>query len=373
MPEPSWSWSERDLHEAELNHREEVSSEWMYRALAERDRRPGGREMFLSLAGFEHTHAALWEGLLRKLGRAPPPSPRPLWNHRILVQMARWLGVGSVMAILHREEVDGVDKYREQADRWKDPRAQEVFRQLLPDEVAHEIETFNSARSEAAGSGSLRSILLGAIDGFGSIVALAAGVAGITANSRTVLIAGSAALIAGALSMAASEYVSSKAEGEVGQAQARMERDAMNAAPDLKRRQLTDAYVEKGLSPSQAEEVVGRVSRDPNRFLKALLAERLGLGADEGEDPLKGGLLTGVSFALAGGLPLVPYLLLPAVPGAILSVALTGTALFLAGIFRALSSLQPFLRSGGEMLLVGLGSAAATYLIGLGIGGVVGG
>jgi len=54
-------------------------------------------------------------------------------------------------------------------------------------------------------------------------------------------------------------------------------------------------------------------------------------------------------------------------------VLLTGGVLFLAGLFRALSSLQPFVRSGVEMLLIGMGSAAGTFLIGLAIGGVAGG
>lgn len=64
---------------------------------------------------------------------------------------------------------------------------------------------------------------------------------------------------------------------------------------------------------------------------------------------------------------------MPAPTAVVTSVLVTGGVLFLAGLFRALSSLQPFLRSGAEMLLIGMGSAAGTFFIGPAIGGVVGG
>ena len=368
-----YRWSDRDLREVEGNYREEVSSRWIYLHLAGTDRQPARAAMFRTLAGFEERHAAIWAGLLRKLGR-PVPLVKPLVNHRILSWMAKVLGVGAVVSIVHREEVDGVAKYRDQARRWTSPEAQQLFGELLPDEVAHEIDTFATATAAGpAGGGSLRSVLLGAIDGFASIVALAAGVAAITRSDPTVLIAGSAALVAGALSMAASEYVSVKAENEARQAQVVMEREAVQAAPSTKRRQLVDAYVAKGLTPDEAEQVVNRLSQRPEEFLRSLLAERLGLVGSEGEHPARQGFLTGISFALAGGLPLLPFLLLPAHVAVLASVLLTGAALFLAGLFRALSSLQSFLKSGLEMLLIGLGSAGGTFLIGLLVGGAVGG
>jgi VIT1/CCC1 family predicted Fe2+/Mn2+ transporter len=370
---PPFRWAESDLLEVEANYRDEVSSQWMYTRLAELDRVPDRATMFQTLARFEERHAALWAGLLRSVGR-PVPRVSPLLNHRILVRMASLLGNGAVVSIIHREEVDGVAKYRDQARRWTTPEAAAIFRELLPDEVAHEIETFRSARAVGSpGGGSLRSVLLGAIDGFASIVALAAGVAAITRSDHLVLIAGSASLVAGALSMAASEYVSVKAETEARSAQVSMEREALEVAPEAKRRQLAEAYVEKGLTREEADQVVQRLSEHPEQFFRSLLAERSGILEAGEERPGRQGLLTGISFALAGALPLVPYFLLPAHLAVLVSVLLTGGVLFLAGLFRALSSLQPFVWSGVEMLLIGMGSAAGTFLIGLMIGGVAGG
>ncbi len=364
-------WTESDIREIEANYLDERSSLWMYQTLAAQDHIPARATLLRELAAFEERHAALWAGLLKRLGRSPPREHRSI-EHRIVIAMARLLGVGMVLPLVHRGEVDGIAKYRDQARRWQDPDAVAVFKPLLPDEIAHEIETSTAAREAGSKAGSsLRSLLLGAIDGFASIVALSAGVAGATGANHSVLIAGAASVVAGALSMAASEYVSVKAEHDVRKAQLRMESEAASVAPDTKRDQLVQAYEAKGLSPEEAGKVVGRLEQDPDRFLSTLVTERYGLAADEHERPGRQGFLTGVAFALAGAVPLVPYLLLPIPTAIVVSVVVTALALFLAGLFRALSSLHPFLRSGFEMLAIGMGAAGGTFLIGLLIGGVV--
>jgi len=372
VPATPFRWTEGDIREIEANYLDERSSLWMYRSLAAQDRIPARAKLLEELAAFEERHAALWAGLLRKLGRSPPKEHRSI-EHRIVVLMARLLGVGIVLPLVHRGEVDGIGKYRDQARRWQDPEAVAVFKPLLPDEIAHEIETSNAAREAGSKSGSsLRSLLLGAIDGFASIVALSAGVAGATRADATVLIAGLASVVAGALSMAASEYVSVKAEHEARTAQMRMEGEAAAVAPETKREQLVRAFEAKGLSAEEATRAVGRLEQDPDRFLSVLVTERYGSVGDENERPGRQGFLTGVSFALAGAVPLVPYLVLSIPDAIIASVTVTAVALFLAGLFRALSSLQSFVRSGFEMLAVGMGAAAGTFLIGLVIGGAVG-
>jgi VIT1/CCC1 family predicted Fe2+/Mn2+ transporter len=369
---PSFRWTESDLREIEANLLDQRSSQWMYEALAAADRIPARAAFLRELAEFEHRHAALWAGLLEKLGR-PVPKPARTLNHRILVLMARLLGVGAVLPIIHRADVDGVERYRDQARRWTNADAAALFQALLPDEVAYEIETSNAAQAAGSnGGGSLRSVLLGAIDGFASIVALSAGVAAATNLSRTVLIAGAASVVAGALSMAASEYISVKAEHDARAAQTRMEGEALSVAPGVKRDQLVAAFQAKGLSKEDATRAVDGLQQNPGKLLEALVAERYGTAEPQDERPGRQGLLTGISFALAGALPLIPFLFLGTHSAVIASVLVTAGALFLAGLFRALSSLHPFIRSGFEMLAIGMGAAAGTYLIGLLIGGAVG-
>jgi len=370
-PQP-FHWTEADLREVEDNYLDERSSLWLYRALADADRIEARSALLRELAGYEERHAALWAGLLGKLGRSLPREHRSI-NHRTMVVMARLFGVGSVLPLVHRGEVDGVGKYRDQSRRWQDADAKSIFDSVLPDEISHEIETSNAAREAgSSGTGSMRSLLLGAIDGFASIVALSAGVAGATNSDQTVLIAGTASVVAGALSMAASEYVSVKAEHDARSAQTRMEGEAYAVVPATKRRQLVDSYIAQGVSEAEATKVVAQLELDPKKFLTVLVAERYGAAPEADARPARQGLLTGISFALAGTVPLLPFLLLGVHSAVIASVLVTATALFLAGLLRALSSLHPFLRSGLEMLAIGMGAAAGTFLIGLLVGGVVG-
>ena len=86
------------------------------------------------------------------------------------------------------------------------------------------------------------------------------------------------------------------------------------------------------------------------------------------EKPLRLALLTGVAFFVAGLLPIIPFLLLPISAAVLTSVAVTAIGLFLAGILRAVVSLAPLVRSGTEMVLVGMGAAALTYVLGRSLG-----
>ncbi|MBI4362441.1 MAG: VIT1/CCC1 transporter family protein [Euryarchaeota archaeon] len=367
----AFSWGPGDLRELEGNLLDERSSRWMYLRLAEMDDQRERAELLRSLADFEEKHTGLWEKLLLHLDRRVP-GERRMADHRILVLLARLFGVGAVLPIVHKGEVDAIAKYKRQAARWRDPAAQEVFPGILRDEIAHEVDTFNAMRGAGATRGGLRSAILGANDGLGSILALAAGVAGATRSSPLVLMAGVAGLIAGAVSMAASNYVSVKAEQEGYAAHVRIQREAAEAAPEVKGAQLQAAYRAKGLTGAEAEQVVSRLMEKPEEFLRALLAEEHGLAGDHVESPPRLAAYTGLAFILAGLIPILPFLVLPATPGVIASVVLTGVALFFAGVLRALSTLHPFLRSGAEMVLIGMGSATATYMVGLAMGGAVG-
>jgi VIT1/CCC1 family predicted Fe2+/Mn2+ transporter len=367
----TFRWTASDYKEIVRNYREEVSSRWTYATLAENDHDVGRSILFRSLAGYEEKHAQIWVNLLHKLNM-PIPHAGPSVDHRILVRLARIFGVSFVMPFLHREEVNGIERYREQAARWNNPEAQKLFQEILPDEVSHEIDTLESIRLVGNPTvGALRSVILGSIDGSVSIVALVEGVSGATGSSKTVLIAGVAALLAGTLSMMTAEYVSVRAEHEVRTSQKRVEQHAISYAPESKKRQLERAYEEKGLTNDEAKQVVHRLFQNPPKFLQAVLADRHGIQGHEEGRAGKKGLFAGAAFAISGLLPVLPFMFLNAELAAILAVLITGCALFIAGIVRALTSLQPFVKSGLEMFGIGMGAAAITYVIGIFVGGFI--
>lgn len=360
----------RDFKDIEANYLDERSSRWMYSSLAPLDKDRERAAMLGELADYEEKHAGLWEALLRDMDRSVPPERR-LLDHRLLVAAARVFGVGVVLPLLHKSEVDGIAKYKLQAERWRDTAAHATVRDILPDEVAHEVDTFQAMRTAGPRGSTVRSIILGANDGLGSILALAAGVASATGSSGTVLIAGVAGLVAGAASMAGSNFVSVRAETELYRSQARLERDALAVAPETKRAQLAAAFQARGFTGKEAEAAAERLVADSEAAVRALLAERHGMATEAGPSPGRLAGYTGVAFALAGLVPLLPFLFLPALPGTLASVALSGTALFVAGVLRALATLTPFLRSGIEMLLVGMGAAAATFAAGAAVGSLL--
>ncbi len=171
--------------------------------------------------------------------------------------------------------------------------------------------------------------------------------------------------------MGASNHVSVKAEEEVNASQTRLAREAIESAPETKRRQLEEAYRARGLTEEETEAVVNRLAKRPEEFLKAIVSEQHGIEGASFESLTRLAAYTGFAFALAGLLPILLFIFLSALPGVLAPVAVTAIGLFFAGILRALSTLNPFLRSGLEMVLVGMGAATATYLVGLAVGGVV--
>lgn len=371
MTDQGFAWTPKDIKGLYLNYIDEQSAQWIYSALAEMDEQ-GDKAVFLQkMADLEQKHADAWRDVIERLG-FPVPAPRHLPEHRLLAGLARLFGVRAAIPFLHRTEVDGISKYKRQQASWKDPVVQEALEVLMPAEVAEEIDLFDQMSGSSDSGGTLRSVILGVNDGLVSVLAIAAGVAGATSSNIAIIIAGLAGLVAGAVSMAASNYVSVKAEQEVNSSRERLQREAVEIAPEKKKEQLKGTYVAEGLTEQEADNVVERIAERPDGLLKAVMAEQGGVPEATLTKPARHAVYTGVAFALAGAVPLVPFLFLQTLHGILAAVILTCTALFFAGVIRSLSTLRPFVRSGIEMLLIGMSAAAATYLVGLAVGGVVG-
>jgi VIT1/CCC1 family predicted Fe2+/Mn2+ transporter len=273
-----------------------------------------------------------------------------------------------VLPLIHRHEVEAVGKYLEQEKSATEPDIKAAFASIIPDEVSHEIEILESIKAEDTSPGSLRSIVLGANDGLGSVLALVAGVAGAVASSTIVLVAGVAGLVAGAVSMALSNYISVKSEREGRDARVVVQRIGIERAGPAKLKQLEHLLETRGLSSDEARPVAERLSHNREEFLKSILREGYGLGDASFEQPGRLALYTGVAFLIAGAIPVIPFFFLPPTEGLIAAVVMSALALFLAGVLKSLITLGKMLKSGLEMLAIGLGSAAATYVVGLLIG-----
>jgi VIT1/CCC1 family predicted Fe2+/Mn2+ transporter len=218
---------------------------------------------------------------------------------------------------------------------------------------------------EMAGGGGVRDVIFGANDGLVSILALLAGVYGAATESRLILIAGVAGAVAGAISMGAGAYLSSKSEQEVTEKEHERKGIRRKRSPEEERDEMTRFYRSHGFKRQEAEAVAIRVSARMEREAEYTVGEDLGLTSEEAWPPWKAALLTGLSFAIASVVPILPFAIMPVTAAAIAAAVASIAALFAVGASKATFTRKSWVTSGLEMMAIGTVAAAATYAIGL--------
>lgn len=244
--------------------------------------------------------------------------------------------------------------------------------------AAHTPERVAQAAEEHAGAGSqyLGEMVYGGLDGIITTFAVVSGVAGAELGTNVILILGLANLLADGFSMGTGAFLSSKSEQEYYDREWQREAWEVEHFPDGERAELAEIYRKQGYSTEDAQQLANIKSRDPERWIKSMMVDELGLQAEE-RQPLVIGLATFVSFVVAGSLPLLIYLLglLFPIPSAVsfpIALALSGLALFGLGAAKVLVTKLNPIRSGLEMLIVGGLAASVAYAVGAllkGIGG----
>lgn len=155
----------------------------------------------------------------------------------------------------------------------------------------------------------LRAAVLGANDGIVSTASLITGVAAAQSSPMVILTSGVAALVAGALSMAAGEYVSVHSQADIEAADLRMEQRSLkvNSANELQ--ELTDIYTERGVEPALARQVAEQLTR--HDALDAHARDELGISAYNRAQPVQAALASAASFAAGAALPLAVAVSVP--------------------------------------------------------------
>ena len=192
--------------------------------------------------------------------------------------------------------------------------------------------------------GWLRAAVLGANDGIVSTASLIVGVAAANSSRSAVLIAGLAGLVAGAMSMAAGEYVSVHSQADAEKADLDKEKKELVADPVGERMELAGIYVERGLDGSLARQVADQLME--HDALGAHARDELGITEETSARPLQAAAFSAVSFALGAGIPLVASV---AVPSALTVPAVMFVSLVLLGILGGLAA-----KAGGASVAVGV-------------------
>jgi VIT1/CCC1 family predicted Fe2+/Mn2+ transporter len=187
----------------------------------------------------------------------------------------------------------------------------------------------HSERHYAERVGWLRAAVLGANDGIVSTASLVVGVASANASRGDVLIAGIAGLVAGAMSMAAGEYVSVSSQADTERADLTRERHELEADEEFERKELAAIYVSRGLEPSFAQQVADQLMA--HDALSAHARDELGLSEMHSARPIQAAFASATTFTVGAALPLLIAFLSPeahlissVAGGSLLSLGLMG-------------------------------------------------
>lgn len=189
--------------------------------------------------------------------------------------------------------------------------------------------------------GWLRAAVLGANDGIVSTASLIVGVAAAGAGSGDIIVAGVAALVAGAMSMAAGEYVSVSSQSDTEKADLAREAGELVAAPDAELKELAEIYVARGLDLKLARQVASQLMA--KNALAAHARDELGISEMTTARPMQAAMTSAATFAVGA---LLPLLIVVAAPADALIPAISVSTLLFLGVLGAVGA-----RTGGAAML----------------------
>jgi len=217
--------------------------------------------------------------------------------------------------------------------------------------------------------GWLRAAVLGANDGLISTASLIVGVAAATSSRNEILVAGAAGLVAGAMSMAAGEYVSVSSQSDTEQADLARERRELAEQPEAELEELTTIYVNRGVEPALARKVAEQMTAKD--AFAAHARDELGLTPHVVAQPVQAALTSAATFTIGAAFPLVVSMLAPAgtIPWTVSIACLVGLAAL--GAIGAQAGGANILKPTIRVVFWGAIAMIATALIGSLVGRAV--
>lgn len=401
---PAAAPSEEQLERWRRYLANERSEAAVYKTLAARQKNPEDREILSKIAEAESRHQRYWRD---KLGDQLGTPRKADFNTRLLGFLAKVFG--SVFTLALMQSAESRSPYLADED---------ASDQLAMDEKVHaEVVRGLATRSRERMSGTFRAAVFGVNDGLVSNLALVLGVLGSGVGSTVVLITGVSGLLAGALSMAAGEFISVKSQNELlGASTPQTSSSTMAANVDVEANELALVFRARGMSEAEAQykadQLFARISHSAESYAESFgggghSPENPGLENSSAENPstesagpenpsteVRGGeasedeefaeahtpggaweaAISSFCFFAGGALlPILPFIFGASTTlGAVIAVVLVSLALLITGAVTGILSGKPPAWRGLRQLLIGLGAAGITYLLGLAFGGVVG-
>jgi len=328
----------------------EKESAWLYGKVADLEHDPAKSRMFRQLGSAAEAQALKWQALDPSREYRFAPSTRA----RIVVALVERFGPRACRNVLAAMKLRGVSVYT----------AGPAPGHVMPTSVTQVGE-----RHRHVSGGNLRATVFGINDGLVSNAALVMGVAGAGASADTVLITGTAGLLAGALSMAAGEYVSVRSQRDMYEYQIALEKEELDEYPEEEAEELALIYAARGMDIDQAREMTRALVTRPEQALEVLAREELGLNPDDLGSPIGAAVSSFLAFSIGAVLPLLPFLIGPllgiAASGALLwTIGITVVALAGVGMAISLFTGRDAWRGALRMVLIGGGAGLIAWFVG---------
>jgi VIT1/CCC1 family predicted Fe2+/Mn2+ transporter len=332
----------------------EKESAWLYRQVAAAEPDPQKSRLFLALASAAEEQAAKWAAKFP----APAGPFAPKLRARIVARLVGRLGPRSLRSVLAAMKLRGLSVYSAPA----------VAGHAMPTTLAEV-----GARHRSSLGGNLRASVFGVNDGLVSNASLVLGVAGAGAQGSYVLMTGVAGLLAGALSMAAGEYVSVKSQREMYEYQIALEREEVAEYPEEEAEELALIYEARGVELEQARKVSRALLARPEQALDVLSREELGLNPDDLGSPWGAASASFLAFGAGAAVPLLAFLIrLNGAAALAGTAALTAASLFIVGMILSLFTGRGAWQGALRMVLIGGGAGVVSYFVGRLIGVAIG-
>ncbi len=210
----------------------------------------------------------------------------------------------------------------------------------------------------------LKDIILGGQDGLVNVLGVILGVAAATQDVRFIIIAGLSATFAESISMAAVAYTSVKAALSHYISKLRNEKEEIKKDPKIEKREIYNVYYKKGFRGKLLNDIVKKITSSKKIWLQTMMAEELGLLPVEYSYPLKSAFVVGFSAIIGSLIPVIPFFFFPVKTSITLALIASALALFITGMAKAKLTFGSELRSGFEMLVIGMLAALVGYLVG---------
>lgn len=237
--------------------------------------------------------------------------------------------------------------------------------------VANPEEPVAKVHHRDISGGWARAAVFGVSDGLVSNVSLILGFAGAHAATEDVRLAGLAGLVAGAVSMAAGEYISMKAQSELFERELEMERIELHRNPEVETAELAAIYVSRGIDPDMALMMAESVMSSPQLALETHAREELGIDPESLGSPVVASVASFVAFTIGAFLPLIPWFLTSGDAATAATIVVGAFVAVVVGIALASFTGRSRLFAAARQLGIAIVAAGITTLIGHAVGGSV--